>query len=325
MGPEASGEAKEAGPVEVSAVLVNYRSARETLVAVEALRETAGGIPLQILVVENRSGGEDLRILREGLPPQVELLEAPENLGFAGGIALAVPRARGRHLLLLNPDTRLQPGALPLLLEFLEKEKQAGAVGPLLLEPDGSLQASGRKLPTPGVFLGKELGLCGFQEPLPDPPRPFPVGWIVGACMLIRKKAYDAVGGMDTEYFLYFEETDLCRRMGEAGWGIWCHPQARCVHAHGTSAERTGEDLHQGNIARFYYPSQRRYLVKFHGRGAALAVEAGLLSLALARWAKAGIQGLWDARARRRARARLAEARALWTLWTGGYGAGRAE
>ena len=303
----------------MTAVLVNYRSARETVEAVGALRETAGVLSLQVLVVENASGGGDLEILERELPPGVELLESRENLGFAGGICLAVPRARGRHLLLLNPDTRLQPGALTLMAGFLEEKEDAGIVGPLLLELDGSLQASGRKLPSPGIILGKELGVCGFQEVVPDPPRPFPVGWIVGACMLIRKEAYDLVGGMDASYFLYFEETDLCKRIRDAGWGVWCHPLARCLHAHGTSAERTGEGLLGGNIARFYFPSQRRYLSKFHGKGKALAVEVCLFTIALARWGKALLAGIWSPRARAKARARRAEAGAFWSFWTGGF------
>ncbi|HHI68065.1 MAG TPA: glycosyltransferase, partial [Planctomycetes bacterium] len=92
------------GPVDVTAVLVNYRSALETVAAVETLLETAGDLSVQVLVVENQSGGEEVDLLRKRLPPGVELLESPRNLGFAGGIELAVPKARGRFLLLLNPD-----------------------------------------------------------------------------------------------------------------------------------------------------------------------------------------------------------------------------
>ncbi len=317
--PGLSSQAPGGGKVDVSAVLVNYRSALETVEAVEALLETAGGLSVQVLVVENQSGGEDLDILRKRLPGEVELLVSPANLGFAGGIELAVPRAAGKYLLLLNPDARLQPGALGLLVKFLEEREDAGVVGPLLLEPDGSLQASGRRLPSPGLLLGVEIGICGLHEEIPDPPAPFPTGWVVGACMLIRKKAYDRVGGMDTAYFLYFEETDLCRRMKEAGWGVWCHPLARCVHDHGTSAERAGQDLKGGDITRFYFPSRRRYLTKFHGKGWALAVEGGLFALVLLRWAKALVFGLWSPRARARAGARREEARAFWALWTGKF------
>ncbi len=303
----------------VSAILVNYRSARETLEAVSSLLETAGDLPLQVLVVENQSGGSDREILEKELPNEAELLPSPENLGFAGGITLAVPKVRGKYILLLNPDTRLLPGTLSALVDFMEKQKDAGAVGPLLVGEDGRIQGGGRKLPTPGLLLGKELGFRTLEEEIPDPPRPFQTGWVVGACMLIRKEAYEEVGGMDTSYFLYFEETDLCRRLAAAGWGVWCHPLARCVHAHGTSSERTGEDLLGKDIARFFLPSQRRYLAKFHGKGAALAVEAALWALALARWMKASLLGLFQPAGKKTARARLAQARAYWTLWRGGF------
>ncbi len=328
MEPKKTGLSRQAtgdGKVDVSAVLVNYRSALETVEAVETLLETAGDLSVQVLVVENQSGGEEVDLLRKRLPEGAELLESPRNLGFAGGIELAVPRARGRFLLLLNPDARLQPGALGLLVEFLEEREDAGVVGPLLLEPDGSLQASGRKLPSPGLLLGMEVGLCGLHEKIPDPPAPFPAGWVVGACMLIRKKAYDQVGGMDPAYFLYFEETDLCRRMQAAGWGVWCHPMARCVHDHGTSAERSGQDIQGGDITRFYFPSRRRYLSKFHGKAGAFAVEALLFALVLLKWGKALVFGVWSPRARARTRILKEKARAFWALWTGKFAREQAD
>ena len=137
--------------------------------------------------------------------------------------------------------------------------------------------------------------------------------------MLIRKKAYDQVGGMDTAYFLYFEETDLCRRMAAAGWEVWCHPLAQCVHAHGASAEKAGEGLQGKNITRFYFPSRRRYLAKFHGKAWALAVEGGLFAILLARLGKSLLQGAWNPRARARGKVLKEELKAFWDFWRGRF------
>ncbi|MBK8836582.1 MAG: glycosyltransferase [Anaerolineae bacterium] len=146
--------------------------------------------------------------------------------------------------MLLNPDTEVQPGALLALINFMDAHPEAGACGPMLLNTDGSLQPSGRRLPTAGsVFLDmtrlyRLTRRDVFVEPGRDYNQVKQVGEISGAALLIRRSLYERIGGFDTGLFLFYEDVDLCKRVGDAGFGVYYVPEAKVVHHWGGTMQK---------------------------------------------------------------------------------------
>ena len=228
---------------DLSVLIVTWNSARfigPCLAALKANRR----LPLECLLVDNASSDDNVKIVRRDYP-WVEVLEPGHNLGFAAANNLALRRARGRCLLLLNPDTEVQPGALDALMTLLDRRPAAGAVGARLLNSDGSLQFSTYRLPTAGT-LAWEYFLRDLRRP--DDPRAGryaaadyaierPVEGLLGACLMLRRQAVEQVGLLDERFVMYCEEVDWCIRLRRAGWELWYSPAAQVLHHSGQSAK----------------------------------------------------------------------------------------
>lgn len=232
----------------------------------------------EIIVVDNASDDGSPAVVRDEFP-QARLIVNGGNAGFAAANNQAIAQARGRILLLLNPDAYLLPGALTGLAEFLNRRPEAAVAGPNVLNPDGSWQAAAFRFPTlwdlfcEAVFLSvlwprsrwlarKELG--GFQR---DHVRE--VDWVQGCAMAIRREAWDAVGPFDEGYWMYVEELDWCRRVRGLGYRIFFTPDAQVVHygKRATARNRSG-------ILPLGFRSHFRYFRKFDGPQTELAVRA---------------------------------------------------
>ncbi|RME43985.1 MAG: glycosyltransferase family 2 protein [Caldilineae bacterium] len=244
--------------------------------------------PPEVIVVDNASAdGSPAMVQREF--PQVNLIASPRNLGYAGGNNLGAAEASGNFLLLLNPDTRLHPDALHLLRDYLLDHPQVGVAGPQLLWPDGRVQSSRRRFPTPATLFWESTLLeqwfpgnavarrYRFEDVPPD--RPLAVDWLVGAALCIRREAWQAAGPLDESFFMYFEETDWCRRCAAAGWAIHYLPQAKVVHYEGQSS---GQVLAARTLR--FQRSKIRYAEKWFGRGWAIAVRLFLLATFGLQW-----------------------------------------
>jgi hypothetical protein len=270
----------------VTAVIVHFQTPEETVRAVRAVNTTAPGA--DVVVVDNASGdGIRARLEREGLRTRV--IEEPANRGFGAGCNRGARESSGALLLFLNSDTEVRPGAVAALYAALDADASAAAAGPRLLDPDGSLQPSIQRRPTPWRIFCESSGLAslaggrgllrGHWKTLEDHARPQAVENLVGAALLLRRSAFEEVGGFDEEYFLYAEETDLLTRLTQAGHRILFVPGAEVVHIGGAS---TGgirlDELHAG---------LRRYVGKFHGAAAARFASAVLTAGALLRYAAA--------------------------------------
>jgi N-acetylglucosaminyl-diphospho-decaprenol L-rhamnosyltransferase len=215
--------------------------------------------------------------------PTVRLLATDQNLGFTRGNNRALRIARGRHLLLLNPDAVVRPGALDAMVDFLDAHPDVGVVGPQLRFPDGTLQPSRHRFPgrltafVDGTVLQRWLGqgrlLAAFyardrgDDELQD------VDWLRGACLMLRREAAAAVGLFDEQFFMYSEEVDLCRRVRAAGWRVVYLPSAVVVHHEGQSSQRNpaGRDIH-------FHDSRVRYYAKHFGRHWALALRLAVVA-----------------------------------------------
>lgn len=227
-----------------------------------------------VFVVDNASTDASLESLHIKPDERVTVIRNAANLGFAAGCNIGIARSDTQYVLLLNPDCRIEEGAVERMSDVLTAGENIGMCGPLLLNPDGSEQAGGRRVvPTPWRALVRILGLWRLRrlspktfsdfalhrEPLPD--RPIDVDAISGACMMVRRDAAAAVGPMDEEYFLHCEDLDWCVRFRQQGWRILFVPDAKATHQKGVST--AGKPLttewykHRGMI-RFYLKFFRR-------------------------------------------------------------------
>ncbi|MEK7322536.1 MAG: glycosyltransferase family 2 protein [Pseudomonadota bacterium] len=236
------------GEVLISAVIVNYNAGPHLM---ECIRATLPQVN-ELLIVDNSSS--DLSIenckLHFNDEPLLTITCNNINLGFAAACNIGFFQARGDFVLFLNPDCRLDAGAVSELLRVLKSDAVIGMVGGLLVNPDGSEQGGGRRaVPTPWRSLVRALGLNRFAKLWPTlffdfhlhkqslPDRPIKVEAISGACMLVKREAVDDVGLWDEGYFLHCEDMDWCMRFRQKGWKIMFVPDAKVVHHKGTCSK----------------------------------------------------------------------------------------
>ena len=251
--------------VSVAVVLVTYESAEDLSGCLGSLPAAAGPHELEVVVVDNASRDASAEIARR---LGVKVLENPANLGLSRAIDRGVAATAASWLLLVNPDTRLAPGSLARMLETAGADLTIGCVGPHLRNSDGSEYPTGRRFPS--ILVGAvhaALGTVWPGNPATrryhladlDRSRPVQVDWVSGACMLVRRAAYEAAGRFDAGYFMYFEEMDFCLRLAKAGWRVVYDPGAEVTHILGGSTRRAPYRKvwnHHRSALRFY---RRRY------------------------------------------------------------------
>lgn len=287
----------------ISVIVVNYGTAELALAAVESvLARDHGGRSVDVHLVDNASpGGDAARFARahadRGWGARVTLYPETENHGFGRGNnlvlrALAARATPPRYVMLLNPDARLENEALAILAEFLDAHPRAAAAGAGIAKPDGTPVTAAFRFPTAAWEFAEAAGLGpvsrllgAWQVPLPPDHPTGAVDWVAGAAVMLRRDALAALGGFDPEFFLYFEEVDLMRRLAATGQEVWYLPEARVLHAEGAATGvRSGETARRPR-PRYWYESWRHYHRKARGR-------AGALSAALCRISGAALNGL---------------------------------
>jgi N-acetylglucosaminyl-diphospho-decaprenol L-rhamnosyltransferase len=233
--------------MDLSIIVVSFNTRELLRACLDSIHAATTGRRCETIVVDNASSDGSAEMVAMSFPG-VALIRNERNLGFAAANNQAMAVSRGRYLLLLNSDAVLLPTTLPALLTFMEQHPRCGLAGAQLLNPDGSFQASYADFPT----LVGELLLMTTLARLFRPPT-FPsypaeesqvtreVDWVFGACMVVRRAAVEAIGGLDEDYFMYSEETDWCYRLRQAGWSVGYVPSARVIHWSGQSASRVPE------------------------------------------------------------------------------------
>ena len=290
-----------------SAVVVHYRTPDETLRAVRAVEETAPAA--ETIVVDNASGDDAGERLRKE-SPGTRVLREPENRGFGAACNRGARESARPYLLFLNSDAYVSTGAIEALEAALDSDPKAAAVGPQLRNPDGTLQASIRRLPTPWRIFCESSGLAyvfGGREPFgghsatrQDHDTAREVEALMGAVLLVRRSAFEEEGGFDESFFLYAEETDLMARWRVRGWRLRFEPAAEAVHEGG----RSGGDRLFGEL----HASLVRYVRKHHGPVSAWLAASSLWWGAALRYAAAlATPGEIGRRRRARYRAALSE------------------
>jgi N-acetylglucosaminyl-diphospho-decaprenol L-rhamnosyltransferase len=225
---------------QVAAVVVNYNAGAALSECVASLEREGAG---PIVVVDNGSTDDSLERLAAS-NPGVQVLLTGRNLGFGGGVNYGARRTTGELLLVCNPDLVLRRGALGAMVARLAQDPSLGLVGPALVTPAGELQPSGRAFPTLRrstiqAVLGALFPDNAYSRRYRDENRSRAgtgiVDWVTGACLLVRRQAFDTVGGFDDRYFMYVEEVDLCWRLARAGWRTGYESSAQVLHLAGIS------------------------------------------------------------------------------------------
>lgn len=291
-------------PIDV--VIVNYRTGPLVIECLETLRaERDRGSSLRAIVIDNdsRDGSADLvenAIDRNGWG-WASLLRAPTNGGFGAGCNLGISHAlarddEARAIWLLNPDTRVMPGAVDALASFMQAHPAAGIAGTALLLADGSPWPYAFRFPTVLGELERALRwgpasrlLARHAALQPMGPAPAPAEWVSGASLAIRREVLEEGLLFDEGYFLYYEETDFCRSARAKGWESWYVPQSVVLHIAGQSTGVTGADANRRRVPGYWFASRSRYFRKNHGRAYAFAADLAWISGHLAHACKTAL------------------------------------
>ena len=268
----------------VRVVVVTWQAGDHLAAMLDSLA-TATSAPVRVVVADNGSddGAPQSVAARDG----VHLLALGRNLGYGqaanAGAAVALPGLVEPWLLVVNPDVVWEPGALDELLAAADRHPRATALGPAVRTEDGDLYPSARLFPS--LVGGAGHAALGWWWPA-NPwtaayrgergdPVEGPAGWLSGSCLLVRRDAFDAVGGFDPRFFMYFEDTELCRRLADAGGERVYVPSAVVTHAGGHATRRR-----PARMLVEHHRSAYRYLTARH-RGARWAPARALLGAAL--------------------------------------------
>jgi GT2 family glycosyltransferase len=268
--------------------IVSFNTRELTLQAVAAARRATAGLDAALVVADNGS--------TDGTPEaasaaftDAEVLVYGDNPGYGAALNRAFARYPATYLCALNADVLLEPACLGTLRDFLEGHPECGLAGPSFTGRDGRPQPSCKRLPSLGFALGELFGLHALAPGNRWNRRFYYLGenvrgatsveTVSGAAMLIRGEAFRRLGGFDEGFRLYFEETDLCRRLQGAGYHVAFVPEARAIHWHGASTLQTSARQVE------YYLSYVRFFRKYHPPVAARALAAAVATSTLARMA----------------------------------------
>ncbi len=260
--------------IDVSLVVVSYKNAAVLNLCLAAIFKNIGQeLSIEVIVVDGESG-EEVRDLVLDNYPKVKFIPLKENIGFAGALNRGIEEAKGETVLSLNPDVIVQKGAVEALYCYAVSHPEAGLIGPMLLNFNGSRQYSCFSFYTPitvlyrRTFLGKiffgKKSLKKFILRVGTKKPQSILGWLMGSALLARRDNLEKVGLMDERYFMYFEDVDWCRRFREAKLDIVYLPEAKMFHYHSkTSASKSILSLFLNKMTFIHFTSGLKYFFKF--------------------------------------------------------------
>jgi GT2 family glycosyltransferase len=293
--------------MDVSLILVNYNSKEHLERCLASIKQNNKRHSLEIIVVDNASTDGSQAMVRAA-HPEVTLIRNTNNLGFGKANNLGIQLAKGKYLLLLNNDTILNNDAIAALVKCLDNAPKAGIVACKVFEPDGKIQKNCRSFPlSPFDTMFGRASL--FSKLFPSNPitkrttlsdwdynSPRQVDWVSGACMLIRRKVLDQIGLLDENYFMYWEDTDFCKRAKDAGWEIWFTPEGEIVHYSGQGGGKRPLSLklytiYQMHRSAYYYFLKHHYKTPLHPM--AVITFLGMITLVTVKSAQAIIKSIF--------------------------------
>lgn len=272
---------------DVSVSIVNTSSRELLLACLDSIeRDEERRVSIEVVVLDNASDDGSADAVREGFP-WAEVIEQPHRAGFGANHNTVIRATRGRYVYVLNEDTVSEPGSFDRMVAYMDAHPRVGALGPGVVYPDGRHQPSAWRFPTPGAAaIGTlTLGRAGIEQSTGHVAKR--VDWAMGCALLVRREALDEVGLFDERFFIYTEETDLCRRLGAVGWETHYVPEITIAH----HVSQFSADVPERRIVE-HWRSRHRYWAKHHSPlGARTAARLtglqyamrGVVSSALAR------------------------------------------
>ncbi len=264
----------------ISIVILNYKSKGFVMSCVKSIIEADFALEdkllqYEIIVVDNNSDDKIGEILAWQYP-QVVFIRNDVNVGMGAGNNVGIKRAKGDYVVIMNPDTIAFKDTFRLLFQYMENNKEVGVVGPRQLNPDKSIQNSCYRWPnllTP-IFRRTPLGKFRFaQNELDkylmkefDHNSEKPVDWLLGSFLFIRARAIEEIGMFDERFFIYFEDTDFCRRFWEKKWQVVYYPYVEIIHNHNRhSAQSEWYNFFTNTATRRHIISWFKYMLKWSG------------------------------------------------------------
>lgn len=261
----------------VSVAIVNYNNKEEIRRCIASIRATRGDIAADVHVFDNASRDGSADMIRSEFP-DVDLIANDANIGLTRALNRILRSASGEYVLLLDSDTELKEGSLRGLVEFLDGNPAAGAAGPRIFNEDGTIQESARRFPNilsglfgrramlSRLFPGNPITRKFMMAELWESEDPYPVDYVSAACMIVRRGILDRIGLLDEQFFVYWCDVDLCRRVNDQGYRVWCVPRSRIIHyeryqAHRKKNWRMIVDFHRG--AYNYYRKHNAAGIRF--------------------------------------------------------------
>lgn len=258
--------------MKLSIIILTYNSEKLIGPCLDSIYETIRDIDFEIIVIDNNSHDQTVEFLRRYYPG-IKLTVNKENIGFARGVNQGIKKAKGKFLLLLNPDMRVFENTINRSLDYLEKNKDVGILGCQLLYPDMRLQASFGNFPSlfteflQATFLYKFLPWGRFIPLNFLSRRRFEkihqVDWLGGGFMMLRREVFKKIGLFDENFFMYLEDVDLCYRTKKVGFKIIYFPQVQVVHHHMASAKRDPSKaiINELNSLIYYFKKYKKNIL----------------------------------------------------------------
>ncbi|MFC1563941.1 glycosyltransferase [candidate division KSB1 bacterium] len=253
--------------VKISVIIVNYNVKEYLEQCLLSVKKSLRSIDSEIIIVDNASGDGSQRMIRKKFP-DVKLIENRINLGFSRANNIALRKAKGKYITLLNPDTLVQEDTFELIINAFDDFTEAGMIGGKVLNPDGTLQLSCRRsFPDPRTSFFRLIGLSRlfpksrtfgkYNMTYLDPDEITEVDAISGSFMTIRKEVLETAGYLDEDFFMYGEDLEWCYQIRKAGWKIYYYPRTSIVHYKGESSRKS-----EWNRLKLFYTAMEVFAEK---------------------------------------------------------------
>ena len=268
--------------MKLSVIIVSYNVKYYLEQCLETLYRSGEGVEMEIFVVDNASTDGTQEYLKTKFSqekfPTLRLIENTVNIGFGKANNLALRESKGEYILFINPDTMVGEECLKTCVNFLDKHEDAGALGVRMLKPNGAFAPESRRgMPTPFTSLCKVSGLSKmfprsrlfgrYYMQYQDEWKENKIDVVSGAFMMVKHQVLDRVGGFDEDFFMYYEDEDLCQRIRDVGKKVVYFPKIKILH---WGSQSVGSKKTQ---KKYFYESQEYYFQKHLGRWQTLALK----------------------------------------------------
>lgn len=263
----------------LSIIITHYKSPVALKLCLQSIARELAHVKHEVFVADSEAQPGTREMMQHDFS-EIGYIAFPDNVGYARLVNAGLEAASGDPILVMNADTVLTEGSVQTLMRYLKEHPDVGIVGPRLEYMNGKHQPSAFRYYAPMTILARrtpygktpagkrELARFTLQDVIAEPiadMQPTPVDWLMGSVLLIRRKALEEVGHLDTRYFMYMEDVDWCRSFWEKGWEVVWVPNARVVHVHGKGSKKHNPvvDIFVNKLARTHAKSAVKYFKKF--------------------------------------------------------------